>query len=616
MIRYDFTSKLFFLLDFCKSIHQIKQTHAQLITTGLVLHPIATNKLLKLLSFSRFASISYAQMVFDHFPQPDLFLYNTIIKAHAISATSSADSFTRFRSLIRDGRLVPNQYSFAFAFKGCGNAVGVLEGEQVRVHAVKLGLENNLFVMNALIGMYVNLGFVGYARKVFDWSTIRDMYSWNIMLSGYAKLGKMDDARELFDEMPERDVVSWTTMIAGCVQVGHFMEALDIFHKMLQKGVNPNEYTLASALAACANLVALDQGRWMHVYIRKNEIPLNDRLLAGLIDMYVKCGELEFASKLFNSERMSIRKVWPWNAMIGGFAMHGKSKEAIEVFEQMKVEKVSPNKVTFVALLNACSHGNRVEEGRRYFKSMAGRYGVEPELEHYGCMVDLLGRSGRLKEAEEIISSMPMTPDVAIWGALLSACKTHKDIEMGERIGKIVRELDSDHLGCHVLLANMYSLTGNWNEARTLREKIAVSGKKKTPGCSSIELNGTFHQFLVGDRSHPQTKELYMFLDEMTTKLKMAGYIPESGEVLLDIDDNEDRETALLKHSEKLAIAFGLMNTAPKTPIRIVKNLRVCGDCHLAIKFISKVYDREIVVRDRIRYHHFKDGACSCNDYW
>lgn len=394
------------------------------------------------------------------------------------------------------------------------------------------------------------------------------------------------------------------------------MEALDIFHNMLQKGANPNEYTLASALAACANLVALDQGRWMHVYIKKNDIPLNERLLAGLIDMYAKCGELEFALKLFNSEQQLKRKVWPWNAMVGGFAMHGKSKEAIEVFEQMKIEKVSPNKVTFVALLNACSHGNRVEEGRCYFESMVSHYGVEPELEHYGCLVDLLGRAGRLKEAEEIISSMPLTPDVAIWGALLSACKIHKDVEMGERIGKIVRELDPDHLGCHVLLANIYSSTGNWNEARTLREKLAVSGKKKTPGCSSIELNGTFHQFLVGDRSHPQTKQLYLFLVEMTTKLKIAGYIPESREVLLDIDDNEDRETALLKHSEKLAIAFGLMNTAPGTPIRIVKNLRVCGDCHVAIKFISKVYDREIVVRDRIRYHHFKEGTCSCNDYW
>lgn len=385
---------------------------------------------------------------------------------------------------------------------------------------------------------------------------------------------------------------------------------------MLQRGASANEYTLASALAACSNLVALNQGRWMHVYIRKMNIQMNERLLAGLIDMYAKCGELEFASKLFNSERQLRRKVWPWNAMIGGFAMHGKSKEAIEVFEQMKVEKVSPNKVTFVALLNACSHGNKVEEGRSYFESMVGRYGVEPELEHYGCLVDLLGRAGRLNEAEEIISSMHLTPDVAIWGALLNACKIHKDVEMAKRIGKFVRELDSDHLGCHVLLANIYSLTGNWDEAKTLRENIAATGKKKTPGCSSIELNGMFHQFLVGDRSHPQTKELYMFLDEMTTKLKIAGYISESGEVLLDIDDEEDKETALLKHSEKLAIAFGLMNTAPKTPIRIVKNLRVCGDCHQAIKFISKVYDREIVVRDRIRYHHFNDGTCSCNDYW
>lgn len=218
MLRCDFTSKLFVLLDSCKSIHQIKQAHAQLITTGLILHPIPTNKLLNLLSSSRFAPISYAHMVFDHFPQPDLFLYNTIIKALALSTTSSADSFTRFRSLIREERLVPNQYSFAFAFKGCGKGVGVLEGEQVRVHAVKLGLENNLFVTNALIGMYVNLGFVVDARKVFDWSPNRDMYSWNIMLSGYARLGKMDEARKLFDEMPERDVVSWTTMIAGCLQ--------------------------------------------------------------------------------------------------------------------------------------------------------------------------------------------------------------------------------------------------------------------------------------------------------------------------------------------------------------------------------------------------------------
>lgn len=190
-------------------------------------------------------------------------------------------------------------------------------------------------------------------------------------------------------------------------------------------------------------------------------------------------------------------------------------------------------------------------------------------------------------------------------------------MERGYRIGRIIKGMDPNHIGCHVLLSNIYSTSGRWNEARILREKNEISrDRKKIPGCSSIELKGTFHQFLVGDQSHPQSREIYSFLDEMTTKLKSAGYVPELGELLHDIDDEEDKETALSVHSEKLAIAFGLMNTANGTPIRIVKNLRVCGDCHQATKFISKVYNRVIIARDRTRYHRFKDGICSCEDYW
>lgn len=385
---------------------------------------------------------------------------------------------------------------------------------------------------------------------------------------------------------------------------------------MLQVGSQPNEHTLVSALAACSNLVALDQGKWIHLYIRRGNFKMNDRLVASLIDMYAKCGEIESATCVFHEHTVK-RKVWPWNAMIGGFAMHGKPNEAIKVFEQMKVEKVSPNKVTFIVLLNACSHGYMVEEGKLYFKLMVSDSGISPEIEHYGCMVDLLSRSGLLKEAEDMISSMPMAPDVVIWGALLNACRIYKDMERGYRIGRIIKEIDPNHMGCHVLLGNIYSTSGKWNEARMLREKSEISSNRsKIPGCSSIELNGVFHQFLVGDRSHPQSKELYSFLDEMTSKLKIAGYAPELGELLFDIDDEEDKETALSVHSEKLAIAFGLMNTAPGTPVRIVKNLRVCGDCHQATKFISKVYGRVIIVRDRTRYHHFKDGICSCKDYW
>ncbi|KAK9273712.1 hypothetical protein L1049_018522 [Liquidambar formosana] len=608
--------QLLSLLDSCKSMDQIKQSHALLITTGLILHPIPAITLLKQLTGSTFASFSYAQLVFDQIPTPDLFLYNTMIKAYALTPPLCSKSLVIFRSMIRVSSPSPNRYTFVFVFKACGNGLGVLEGEQVRVHAVKLGLESNLFVTNGLIRMYANWGMVDEARRVFDWSVDKDLFSWNILIGGYVGLGEIDQARELFEGMSDRDVVSWSTIIAGYVQVGCYVEALDVFHEMLRIGPTPNEFTLTSALAACANQVALDQGRWIHVYIDKSEIMMNEKLLASLIDMYAKCGEIEFASKVFYNECSQKWKVWPWNALIGGFAMHGKSEEAINLFEEMRIEKVSPNKVTFIALLNACSHGNMVKEGRGYFQLMASSYGIEPEIEHYGCMVDLLGRAGLLKEAEDVILNMPMAPDAVIWGALLGACRIHKDIEMGERIGKVLKEFDSKLIGCHVLLANMYSTSGRWNEAKVVRERIKISGGRKTPGCSSIELNGVFHQFLVGDRSHPQTKQLYLFLDEMKTKLKNAGYVPEFGELLLDIDDEEDRETALSKHSEKLAIAFGLINTTPGTPIRIVKNLRVCSDCHQATKFISKVYEREIVVRDRIRYHHFKDGSCSCKDYW
>ncbi|OIV98944.1 hypothetical protein TanjilG_07379 [Lupinus angustifolius] len=539
-----------------------------------------------------------------------------MIKAHSLSPDSCHDSFVVFRSLTQDLDLLPNQYSFVFAFGACGNGLGVREGEQVRVHALKVGLESNVFVVNALIGMYGKWGLVEEGQKVFELAIeYRDLYSWNTMIAAYVGSGNMSRAKEVFDEMQERDVVSWSTIIAGYVQVGRFMEALDFFHNMLQVGPKPNEYTLVSALSACSNLVALDQGKWIHVYIGRGEIKMNERLLASIVDMYAKCGEIESASRVFCEHNVKHR-VWPWNAMIGGLAMHGKATEAMNIFEQMKAENVSPNKVTFVALLNACSHGYMVKEGKFYFRSMVSDYGINPEVEHYGCMVDLLSRAGLLKEAEEMIASMPMAPDVAIWGALLNACRIYKDMERGYRIGKIIKEMDPNHIGCHVLLGNIYSTSGRWNDARMLREKNDNSERKKVPGCSSIELKGVFHQFLVGGQSHPQSKEIYSFLAEMMIRLKNAGYFPELGELLLDIDDEEDKETALSIHSEKLAISFGLMNTAPGTPIRIVKNLRVCGDCHQATKFISKVYDRVIIVRDRTRYHHFKDGVCSCKDYW
>lgn len=388
-----------------------------------------------------------------------------------------------------------------------------------------------------------------------------------------------------------------------------------LFREMQLAGATPNEYTITSTLAACTKLVALYQGRWLHVYMNKVGVKMNEKLLSSVIDMYAKCGEVDFAMQVFHCEEYEKQTVWPWNAMIGGFAMHGRSSDAIQLFTQMELANVFPNEITFLSLLEACSHGLLVKEGRFYFELMSSVYGFVPGIEHYGCLVDVLARAGHLKEAENVILAMPIISDAIVWGALLNGCRIHRDMERGKRIGKIIAELEPNHVGCGLLLANMFSDSGKWDVATHIRKNIESDGIKKIPGCSSIELDGTIHQFLVGDRSHPQTREIYSFLDEVAIKLKRAGYIPEIRGVLLDVDE-EEKETAVTRHSERLAIAFGLVNSTPGTRIRIVKNLRICWDCHVVTKLISKMYEREIIVRDRIRFHHFKEGSCSCNDSW
>ncbi|CAA7395957.1 unnamed protein product [Spirodela intermedia] len=618
-------------LSSCRSPEEVRCLHARLVTSGLACHPFVASKLVHLLVTlpsvdSPSSNLDYADIVLWATPSPTLFTYNTLIRAHSNSPHRTVNSsLLLFRYLLRDpSRPVPNQYTFAFVLNSCcrrlekdadeGLAV-VMEAEQVRGQAARWGLGANLFVCNVVIRLYGSWGMMEEAERVFKECSARDLFSWNSLMGGYVGVGEMQRARILFGEMRKRDVVSWSTVIAGYVQEGSFMEAMELFHDMQLSGVAPNEFTLTSILTACANLVALDQGRWVHSYINRAKINLNERLLAGLIDMYAKCGEINWALKVFYEEGISKRTVWPWNAMLGGFAIHGMAGDAVDLFERMRSERIAPNKVTFISLLSACSHGSFLDEGRTYFELMKGVYGIDPEIEHYGCMVDLFGRAGLLNEAEEFISLMPISPDFIIWSALLNACRIHRNIDRAERVGRIIKELDPKQVGCQVLLANIYSRSGRWTGARDIRNEVEISGSKKTPGWSSIELSGMFHQFLVGDQSHPQAKQIYSFLDELSIKLKKAGYEPELGEVLVDIDE-EDKETALSIHSEKLAIAFGLMNTEVGTVIRIVKNLRVCIDCHQATKFISKLYDREIIVRDRVRFHYFKDGFCSCKDYW
>lgn len=433
------------------------------------------------------------------------------------------------------------------------------------------------------------------------------------MITGLYQLGFLNDARKLFDEMPERNSVSWNAMIAGYVQGGRFKEASGLFEQMRAEGVELNRYVAASMLAACTGLGALEQGQWIHGFIERSGIELDSKLATTVIDMYCKCGCLDKAYEVFSG--LSCKGLSSWNCMIGGFAMHGRWEVAIELFKEMEKEGVMPDDITFLNVLSACAHAGLVCEGRHYFECMVQAYHIEPRMEHFGCMVDLLGRAGLLEEAKKIIDEMPMEPDAGVLGALLGACRIHGNVGLGEQIGRQVIELDPQNSGRYVLLANLFASAGRWEDVANVRRLMNDRGVNKEPGCSVIERNGVVSEFIAGGMSHPQAKEIYAKVDEMMERIRDEGYVPDTDGVLHDTDE-KNKDNSLYHHSEKLAIAFGLLHTKSGETIRISKNLRVCRDCHAASKIISRVFDREIIVRDRNRFHHFKGGECSCRDYW
>ncbi|CAN1305811.1 Pentatricopeptide repeat-containing protein At4g02750 [Linum perenne] len=304
--------------------------------------------------------------------------------------------------------------------------------------------------------------------------------------------------------------------------------------------------------------------------------------------MYAKCGKINTARKVFDT--MKKRDVISWNSMIDAYGIHG-------------------------LVLSACGHSGLVDEGKHWFSSMTRDFGIIPRIDHYICMTDLLSRAGLLDEVYKFIQDMPFKPDVRIWGSVLASCKIHKNIELGERVSKEIERLGPESTGNFVLLSNMYSTIGRWDDAAQVRLTQKEMGFKKSPGCSWIEIDGTIHAFVGGDRSHPLSQQINKKLDELQVEMKKLGYTAESSYVFQDVEE-EEKDTILLYHSEKLAIAFGILSLSPSKPILVTKNLRVCGDCHSAIKLISLITKRDITVRDASRFHHFKDGNCNCGDFW
>lgn len=487
-------------------------------------------------------------------------------------------------------------------------------GRIVHAFVEKLGLQLNLVLQNVILHLYATCGNISDALLAFDKMPQRDVVTWNTMITHLVKRGDIDSAYQMFVQMPERNVRSWTAMVGGFVQCGKPKEAIELYTKMEESGLKPNEVTVVAVLAACADLGALDLGIRVHEYSNKNGFKNNIHICNTLIDMYIKCGCLEAADHVFEGMKER-RTIVSWSAMIQGLAIHGKAKEALELFSEMIRTGMKPNGVTFIGLLTACSHMGLINEGRAFFSSMTRDYGIVPCIGHYGCMVDLLSRAGHLEEAHDFIKQMPIKPNAAVWGALLGGCKVHKNIEMAEEAMRQLHELDPLNDGYYVVLANIYSEAKKWEDAARVRKSMKDKGLKKTIAWSSVTVEGLVHEFVAGDETHSQSEEIYHIWDHLLIRLRSKGYVPNTSVVLLDMDE-EEKEKVLFRHSEKLALVFGLISTPPGNTIRIFKNLRICEDCHASFKLISGIVNREIVVRDRNRFHCFKDGSCSCRDYW
>ncbi|XP_050375969.1 pentatricopeptide repeat-containing protein At1g74630 [Argentina anserina] len=634
------------LLTKCDTLNSVKHLHAFVHKAGLDTEPLLIGKLLLHCAVTiPHAALDYARGVLLHFPNPDAFMYNTLIRGLADSRDPRS-ALLLLREMRRGSDASPDSFTFAFALKAAANCRSLRGGMQLHCQALVRQFRSHLFVGTTLVSMYGECGRVGYARKVFDempepnvvaWNAVltacfrcgdvegaeevfgsmplRDLTSWNIVLAGYVKAGELQLAREAFWRMPVRDDVSWSTMIVAFAQSGCFDEAFGFFRELQRKGVGANEASLTGVLSACAQAGAVEFGRILHGLVEKGGFLSMISVNNALLDMYSKSGNVEMARLVF--ERMPERKsVVSWTSMIAALAMHGYGKEAIQVFRKMEASGVRPDGITFISVLYACSHAGLVNEGCDYFSKMKEKCGIEPTIEHYGCMVDLYGRAGELQKAYDFVCQLPISPNAIIWRTLLGACSIHGNVELAEHVKEMLCKLDPENSGDHVLLSNVYAGAGKWRDVAAVRRSMSDRYIKKSPGWSVIEVDRVMYSFVAGDITNKITEEAYEKLREIMLNLRFAGgYLPEVGSVLHDIE-TEDKEDSVFMHSEKLAVAFGLARLPEGRMIRIVKNLRVCRDCHTVMKLISKLYRSEIVVRDRSRFHSFKDGSCSCNDYW
>ncbi|KAJ3674732.1 hypothetical protein LUZ60_005348 [Juncus effusus] len=475
----------------CTTMNQLRQLHSHLIRTGLVRDQIAASRLISFCTAR--TELRYARKILSHHPEPNSFMFNTVIRALSKSSVPqlAVEVFVEMLGSCTE----PDRLTFPSVFVGYSRLGLGSCGRALHAMMVKLGLARDVYIRNAMLGMYAACGFLTEASRILEGIKDFDVVLYNSMVFGLAKNGLVDEARKLFDEMPKRTVTTWSSMISGYVRNSRNKEAMELFFEMQNEGVNPNIQILVSLLAACANLGSLDQGIWIHNYLEKNEFEFNPLVVTALIDMYCKCGSIDKALKVF--DEMPVKQISYYNSLIMGLGVHGNYEKAIELFSQLENSILKPDNVTFISVLMACSHAGKIQEAKHYFSLMSEKYDIKPEIQHYTCMVDTLGRAGLLNEAEDLITKMPIKPDKVIYACLISHCKVHKNVEMGKRAAKKVVELDPKDRGGYVILANMLGADGKFEESVDLRVKMEEREVREERGGSSIEVGGVVHEFLA-----------------------------------------------------------------------------------------------------------------------
>ncbi|CAH8353375.1 unnamed protein product [Eruca vesicaria subsp. sativa] len=571
----------------CDRVELIMQLHCFAVSGGFDSYSSVNNAFISY--YSKGGLLREAVSVFYGMGElRDEVSWNSMIVAYG-QHKEGAKALALYREMILKGFRI-DMYTLASVLNALTSLNDLMGGRQFHCKLIKAGFHQNSHVGSGLIDFYSKCG----------------------------GLNGMSDAEKVFQEILSPDLVIWNTMISGYSMNEELSEeAVRSFRQMQRIGHRPDDCSFVCVTSACSNLCSTSQGKQIHGLAIKSHIPWNRiSVNNSLISMYYENGNLQDARRVF--DRMPEVNAVTYNCMIKGYAQHGRVTEALLLYQKMLDSGIAPNNITFVAVLSACVHSGKVAEGQEYFNTMKERFKIEPEAEHYSCMIDLLGRAGKLEEAERFLDSMPFKAGPVAWAALLNACRKHKNIVLAERAANELMAMKPNADTPYVMLANMYADAGRWEEMAAVRKLMRSRRIRKKPGCSWIEVKKKEHVFVAEDWSHPMIREVCEYLEEMMKKMRELGYVMDKRWAMVKVDEagEGEEEMRLGHHSEKLAVAFGLMSTGHGEEIVVKKNLRICGDCHNAIKFMSEVTGREITVRDNLRFHCFKDGKCSCGDYW